>query len=307
MRFASVTCTRCGVPRGEGAFCASCGVLGSDTRAGLFRAGATRRLTARLLDTLLFAGLAGIGWWLWLGSTAGEGQSPGKRLLGLRVVARDAATLPGATVWWREGVLSLLLLPLLPLNVLLALLSRDRPSIQDRLLGSAVVRVPQGIAAQVTPPQHERDRRARGERAWEPGLATPPGGMPPPPPTATPSHRTPREPTAPSRPPLEWPQPPRRPPERPTDRPLRDDRPMGWPDPEGRWEEPPPPGREPPRRPDRERRRERPASVDGIGPRITGDPRSAEARMQELWQRRARGEISVDDFEKERRRILHES
>ncbi len=306
MRFSSVTCARCGVPRGEGAFCSSCGVLGSETRAGLFRAGATRRITARLLDTLLFAGLAGIGWWLWLGSTAGRGQSPGKRVLGLRVVARDAATLPGATVWWREGILSLVLLPLLPLNLLVALLSRDRLSIQDRLVGSAVVRAPQGIAAQVAAPQHERDRRQRRDSAGEWGVATPPGGMPPPPVTA-PGHRPPVQPASASRPPLERPQPQPRPAERPTDRPLRDDRPIGWPDPEGRWEEPPPARREPPRRPDRERPRERPTSTDGIGPGITGDPRSAAARLEQLWERRARGEISVDDFEKERRRILHES
>ena len=127
MLSATVTCERCGVPRGDGGFCDNCRVLNTNPAAGVYAAAGTRRLTARLLDIILFAATAGVGWWIWLSLTAAQGQSPAKRLLGLRVVGADATPLSGGAVWFREGVLALLFTPLLPLNMLWGAALRQSP------------------------------------------------------------------------------------------------------------------------------------------------------------------------------------
>ena len=157
MLSATVTCERCGVPRGDGGFCDNCRVLNTNPAAGVYAAAGTRRLTARLLDIILFAATAGVGWWIWLSLTAAQGQSPAKRLLGLRVVGADGTPLSGGAVWFREGVLALLFTPLLPLNMLWALRSGSRQTLPDVLVGSVVVN------AQARPILGRARDRARAE------------------------------------------------------------------------------------------------------------------------------------------------
>ena len=155
MQLGTMTCERCGVPRGEGDFCANCRVLNADPGAGHYAGSGARRLMARLLDLVLFALTLGLGWWIWLGVTSGQGQSPAKRLLGLRVVRADGSPMSAGAVWFRDGVLALLLTPLLPISILWALRSSGRQALHDVLAGSVVVN------AESRPvPGHVRQRQA---------------------------------------------------------------------------------------------------------------------------------------------------
>lgn len=55
---------------------------------------------AYLLDAVLFALLLGFGWLLWGAITAGEGQTPAKKLLGMRAVDRET----GRAISWGRMV-----------------------------------------------------------------------------------------------------------------------------------------------------------------------------------------------------------
>ena len=159
MEFGTPTCERCGLPRGDGGFCANCGVLNALPEAGLYAGSHLSRFWARLLDSLLFVLTGGVGWWIWLATSSAQGQSPAKRMLGLRVVGADGAPLDAGAMWFRDGVLALLLTPLLPLNALWALRSPRRQTIHDLLAGSVVVK------ADAKPlPGFERDRDRRPAR-----------------------------------------------------------------------------------------------------------------------------------------------
>ena len=59
-----------------------------------------RRLAAEALDTVLFIITLGIGWLVWFLVEATNGQTPAKRIFGMRVVRSD-----GSPVGWRYMVL----------------------------------------------------------------------------------------------------------------------------------------------------------------------------------------------------------
>ena len=63
------------------------------------------RLGSWLLDVAIFAVTLGIGWTIWALFTASEGQTPGKRLLNLRVVAiATAAPATLGRMFWLRGI-----------------------------------------------------------------------------------------------------------------------------------------------------------------------------------------------------------
>jgi uncharacterized RDD family membrane protein YckC len=112
-----------------------------------------QRIAALLLDYLLFCLLLGIGWLVWFFFSATEGQTPGKKLLGLRVIRADGTVAPPATMWRRE----VLIKPFWPIAgyfglipYLWAFLDKDRQTLHDKMMGTYVVHYP-GPASSLTP------------------------------------------------------------------------------------------------------------------------------------------------------------
>jgi uncharacterized RDD family membrane protein YckC len=63
------------------------------------------RLGARLLEFVLTIVTLGIGWLIWAAMLAGTGQTPAKKLLGLRVIAADTLRPVGfAKMFWLRGL-----------------------------------------------------------------------------------------------------------------------------------------------------------------------------------------------------------
>ena len=70
--------------------------------AGRRICGPWERLGAYLVDSVIAACTLGIGWLIWGWFTAQEGQTPGKKLLGQRVLRLDSGQ--PATVGWMIGM-----------------------------------------------------------------------------------------------------------------------------------------------------------------------------------------------------------
>ena len=165
-------CDVCRRPSGPGAyFCASCDVFKGDPQRRSYAASRRSRLGAFALDYLIIWLTAGIGWLIWLAIVAPRGQSPGKSLLGLRILRTDGEQVAGGHVWLREfgwdaalGILTAGLLALLGavassvgelfilwfwltfvfwavsfLDAAWLLWDRDRQTLHDKVLGTLVV------------------------------------------------------------------------------------------------------------------------------------------------------------------------
>ena len=321
MQYRTATCERCGLPRGEGGFCANCKVLNADPGAGLYAASGSRRLAGRLLDLTLFVVCLGVGWWIWLGVTSGGGQSPAKRMLGLRVVRADGSAMGGGGVWFRDGVLALLLTPLLPLSVLWALRSASRQTLHDVLVGSAVVSAEARPATGYARRQHDGMTSRRPAVVLPPAPVARPGRAPGPARSRAPEPRRPTgaAPRGPGSRPVSRAPERSSGPERPHDR-LPDDRPM-WPGGAPPWQQqgpgstsgarppaasrPGPGAGMPPRRPDRHAP---PPAGDPSGPiEYSRRATTTMEKIAELEQRYRGGGLSREDFENERRRLIAES
>ena len=184
-------------------FCTSCNALRDDAERGhTVRYAASRwmRLWARVLDTLVVigcgmavffildaAGLINVDyeearniqasdlnistliatgiWFLWFAVVAPRGQTPGKQILGMRIIAADGADAPTSVNWMREGVFQLfLVLPSLfaepiasPPEIIATIISfapivtfadvasiffnRDRQTLHDRAFGTLVIKI----------------------------------------------------------------------------------------------------------------------------------------------------------------------
>ena len=128
-------------------FCLRCGVLNSHPLSGDRAAPYLYRLAAELLDLLIFAlGIA--PWLIWMWYTARDGQSPGKRLLGMYVIAEDGQPISPQRMWMRELGIKRLLFGLLGylfsgVPTLIdggwMLLNPDRQCVHDRMVGTLVV------------------------------------------------------------------------------------------------------------------------------------------------------------------------
>lgn len=65
------------------------------------------RLGAYLLEPVLMIVTLGIGWLVWAFSIGGTGQTPAKRLLGLRVIRADTLQPAGlARMFWLRGIIA---------------------------------------------------------------------------------------------------------------------------------------------------------------------------------------------------------
>lgn len=93
-----------------------------------------------LLAGLVLGALAYIAWW---STTLCRGQTPGKQLVGIRVVRQDGRPTDWMTMFVREGLKTMLYL--MPLGIifdfLVTMSDVDRPySLADRFTGTTVVR-----------------------------------------------------------------------------------------------------------------------------------------------------------------------
>ena len=93
----------------------------------------------------LFAGLVlgAIAYIVWWSITLRRGQTPGKQLVGIRVVRQDGTAADWMTVFVREGLKTMLYL--MPLGIVfdffVTMSDVDRPySLPDRFTGTMVVR-----------------------------------------------------------------------------------------------------------------------------------------------------------------------
>ena len=191
-----VQCRRCGwQPRGGDVICESCSVLLAAPADVGAAAGRGRRMAAALIDAVLAVAPAIIGWFIWAGdiaddsaltdrqqtglivanvisfsvwaaatiAMAGRRQSPGKRLLKLRVVRIDGGEtttlqyLARQVGWWLLfsagswiaqipdgeqrpfGALAMVLLLLLVADTGMLLAARSRQSVHDRIFRTIVV------------------------------------------------------------------------------------------------------------------------------------------------------------------------
>ncbi len=139
-------CPVCDEYPGVGAFCSSCGVLGSHPTSGDYAAPYLRRLTGELLDLLIFLLLPIWLYWMWF--TSRDGQSPAKSLLDLYVIAESGQPITPQRMWVRELVIKRLLLGLIGyafsllgpiVNAGWILLNPDRQCVHDRMVGTLVV------------------------------------------------------------------------------------------------------------------------------------------------------------------------
>jgi uncharacterized RDD family membrane protein YckC len=137
-------------------FCRSCGefLRAPGTERGA--ANLWRRFAAHLLDNILFWLLLFVGWFIWFGFfTAKNGQTPGKQLLGLRVMRIDGTIPTPGQMWLREVVIKGVVWGLVAgalsiIAYIWAFFDRDRQTVHDKMLNTYVVHHP-GPVEEMTP------------------------------------------------------------------------------------------------------------------------------------------------------------
>lgn len=141
-------CPDCGTPEsGLARFCTNCFHLkgaGPDIRAATF----LRRLSAYILDFVLFFATLIIGYIIWWLITLKDGQTPGKQLVGIRAVRLDGRPLGWGLTFVREFVVKGLVIGVLSnfffgiiylVNYLFPLFDKDLQTIHDKIMSSLVV------------------------------------------------------------------------------------------------------------------------------------------------------------------------
>jgi uncharacterized RDD family membrane protein YckC len=114
--------------------------------AGVVMSSPGRRLGAEILDIVLMIVLLGIGWLIWLIFTSKQGQSPGKKLLGMRVVSiTSGSALSHGNTFLRDFFLKGFIGgATLGLAYLWLLWDPKRQALYDKLLTATVVDDPEG-------------------------------------------------------------------------------------------------------------------------------------------------------------------
>jgi uncharacterized RDD family membrane protein YckC len=98
-------CPSCGREWGQGISCQFCDQV-EGLPPGVHLSSSAKRLGAHVLDTLLMFITLFVGWLIWQLIVAGNGQSPAKQLLGMRVVKlRTATKATWGTMFLREVIL----------------------------------------------------------------------------------------------------------------------------------------------------------------------------------------------------------
>ena len=140
------SCPRCGEPWQGTHTCGRCGQVWG-CPAGVQISSPGRRLAACLLECLFFWLTLGIVWSIWSLFIFGRGQTPGKQVLGMRVVRLERQA--SSTWWWtffrtvvENGLLLILFVIFFPLGIvacLWLLWDKDNQELWDKICGTVVV------------------------------------------------------------------------------------------------------------------------------------------------------------------------
>ncbi len=131
---------------GEGLFCRSCDQLLTGAK-GVKLAGLGRRVGAFVLDGVLFILTLVIGYIVWWLFTLRRGQTPGKRLLGIRVIRADGTPSEWGWTFMREFIVKGIAVSLgnavvgivWIVDLLWAFWDKDRQTIHDKIMKTVVV------------------------------------------------------------------------------------------------------------------------------------------------------------------------
>ena len=97
-------CPVCGREWGVGLACQGCGQVGG-VAEGITAASSGRRLAGYLIDSALAIVTLLVGWLIWWAIVLGRGQTPGKQLVGIRVVRiQTGSRATWGTMFLREFV-----------------------------------------------------------------------------------------------------------------------------------------------------------------------------------------------------------
>lgn len=146
-------CPSCGREFGVGAACQFCQQL-NGAPSGVHLSSVGRRLGAHLLDGLLTIVTLGIGWLVWTLIIWKNGQSPGKQLLGMRVIdLRSGRSGNWGKMFFREVICKffiigliggLLIIPSL-LGSIWLLWDRNKQELWDKMADTVVVNDPTSL------------------------------------------------------------------------------------------------------------------------------------------------------------------
>ena len=143
-------CPNCGQGWTGSQSCAYCGQVWGLPR-GIALSSAGRRLGGHLLDGLLILCTLVIGWIIWSLVVWAQGQTPGKQMLGMRVVRLDQRTYAGwGRMFLREFVgkliVSLIASIIFLIGTVIAdcwlLWDKDKQELWDKIAGTVVVNDP---------------------------------------------------------------------------------------------------------------------------------------------------------------------
>ncbi len=136
-------CPSCGRDWGDGIACQFCDQV-EGVPVGVHLSSSARRLGAHLLDIVLFIFTLGIGWLVWQLIVAKDGQSPGKQLLGMRVVKlRTSTKATWGTMFLREVIVKPLIIVFLGwffgIVYFWLLWYKNRQELWDKMISTIVV------------------------------------------------------------------------------------------------------------------------------------------------------------------------
>ncbi len=131
---------------GDGLFCRNCDQLLIGAK-GVKLAGLGRRVGAYVLDVILFILTLVIGYIVWWLFTLRRGQTPGKRLLGIRVIRADGTPSEWRWTFMREFIVKGIAVSLGNAvvgivwigDLLWAFWDKDRQTIHDKIMKTVVV------------------------------------------------------------------------------------------------------------------------------------------------------------------------
>lgn len=143
-----LSCPNCGRRDvGDGEFCQHCSHFLTGP-GGIALAGLGQRVAATLLDIVLFFLTLIVGYVIWeLGFTLRNGQTPGKQLVGIRVIRADGTPSDWGWTFLREWVVKWLLFSILLSELIVAWLvdylwafwDKDRQTLHDKIMKTYVV------------------------------------------------------------------------------------------------------------------------------------------------------------------------
>ena len=143
-------CPSCNRARAEDSrFCQWCGQL-NDSPAGVFVASFGQRVGAFFLDLVLFFLTLAIGYIVWWLIVLDRGQTPGKQIVGIRVIKDNGEPSMWGYTFLREFVIKGLLVGLIGMitleifwfvDNLWAAWDKDKQTLHDKIIGTLLVEI----------------------------------------------------------------------------------------------------------------------------------------------------------------------